>query len=186
MSEKRFEYDEKDNIIYDNKGVDDYYFLNNPEEMEKFINLINTTEDEWREKYNHMQEEYLKILHENTEKDLKISELEKELTLMKDKAYYYGCCAIGETSSNYDKDIDEFRKEIYGEEKAEQIKQQEIKEHQESLQRLKEQRLVKVNCYKCKHGVWFGSEEGLTCEKRIKPFPNECEYFTGHGTIYVL
>ena len=112
--------------------------------------------------------------------DTEIKELEKELTLMKDKAYYYGCCAIGETSSNYDKDIDEFRKEIYGEEKAEQIKQQEIKEHQESLQRLKEQRLVKVNCYKCKHGVWFGNEEGLTCEKRIKPFPNECEYFVRH------
>ena len=110
----------------------------------------------------------------------KIKQLEKELALMKDKAYYYGCCAIGETSSNYDKDIDEFRKEIYGEEKAEQIKQQEIKEHQESLQRLKEQRLVKVNCYKCKHGVWFGNDEGLTCEKRIKPFPNECEYFVRH------
>ena len=27
MSEKRFEYDEKNNMIYDNKGVDDYYFL---------------------------------------------------------------------------------------------------------------------------------------------------------------
>ena len=114
------------------------------------------------------------------EKEEKIKQLEKELALMKDKAYYYGCCAIGETSSNYDKDIDEFRKEIYGEEKAEQIKQQEIKEHQESLQRLKEQRLVKVNCYKCKHGVWFGNDEGLTCEKRIKPFPNECEYFVRH------
>ena len=37
---------------------------------------------------------------------------------------------------------------------------------------------MKVNCYVCNHGVWFGSEEGLTCEKGIKLFPNECEYFT--------
>lgn len=178
MNDKRFEYGKGDKgpLIYDNTGVDDYYFLNDPEEMEKFINLINTTEDEWREKYNHIQGEYIKILHENTEKDLKISQLKKELKLMKGIAYHYGSIAIIEI---YDKDRDELRQEIYGEE-AEEIKQKEIKEEQESLQRLKEQGLVKVNCYVCKHGVWFGGEEGLTCEKRIKPFPNECEYFIRH------
>lgn len=78
MSEKRFEYDEKDNIIYDNKGVDDYYFLNNPEEMEKFINLINSIETEWKENYNHVMGEYKKQLIQINEKDLQISELKKE------------------------------------------------------------------------------------------------------------
>ena len=71
------------------------------------------------------------------EQDQEIQRLKKELSLMKDKAYYYGDLAIGETSTDFDKDMDELRKEIYGEE-AEQIKQKEIKEKQESYQRLKE------------------------------------------------
>ena len=45
---------------------------------------------------------------------------------MKDKAYHYGDLAIGEISSDFDKDMDELRKEIYGE-KAEQKRLQELK-----------------------------------------------------------
>lgn len=81
MSEKRFEYGEgtEGPLIYDNKGVDDYYFLNDPEEMEKFINLINTTEDEWREKYKSLSNAYTKQLKLNIEQDREIRQLKKEL-----------------------------------------------------------------------------------------------------------
>lgn len=76
----------------------------------------------------------LKLLNEQ---DNESKQLKKELAEMKDKAYHYGDIAIGETSSTFDKDMDELRKEIYGEEEAEQIKQEEIKEHQEFMANLK-------------------------------------------------
>lgn len=43
---KRFELGEGDKgiLIYDNAGVDDYYFVNDKEELQKFCNLINKRE----------------------------------------------------------------------------------------------------------------------------------------------
>lgn len=155
MNEKRFELRLCPNgnyYLYKNNQLTEIDFDKfNKESAESIVNLLN-------------------------EQDNEIKQLKKELRLMKGIAYHYGSIAIIEI---YDKDRDELRQEIYGEE-AEEIKQKEIKEEQESLQRLKEQGLVKVNCYVCKHGLWLGGEEGLTCEKRIKPFPNECEYFIRH------
>lgn len=80
MTKKRFESGEGDKgpMIYDNTGVDDYYFLNDPKEMEEFINLINSIETEWKENYNHVMGEYKKQLIQINEKDLQISELKKE------------------------------------------------------------------------------------------------------------
>ncbi len=80
MTKKRFESGEGDKgpMIYDNTGVDDYYFLNDPKEMEEFINLINSIETEWKENYNHVMGEYKKQLIQINEKDLQIPELKKE------------------------------------------------------------------------------------------------------------
>ena len=52
MSEKRYEYSDGNRgpLIYDNDGVDDYYFLNNSKEMDKFIELLNDEEEYWKEK----------------------------------------------------------------------------------------------------------------------------------------
>lgn len=100
MSEKRFEYGEgtEGPLIYDNKGVDDYYFLNNPKEMEKFIKLLNSDEEYWQEKYKSLSNAYKKQLKLNIEQDREIRQLKKEikqltqeLAEMKDKAYEYGC-----------------------------------------------------------------------------------------------
>ena len=46
MTEKRFEVDKGDKglMIYDNEGVDDYYFVNDKEELQEFCNLINERE----------------------------------------------------------------------------------------------------------------------------------------------
>ena len=79
MTEKRFEYDEKDNIIYDNQEVDDYYFLNNPKEIKEFIKLLNNNEEYWQEKYNHLLKEYKKQLKINIEQEEEINQLKKEL-----------------------------------------------------------------------------------------------------------
>ena len=78
---KRFESGEGDKgiLIYDNTGVDDYYFLNDPEELEKFINLINHIEDNWRNDYNYLMGEYKKQLKLNNEINIKLSELKKEV-----------------------------------------------------------------------------------------------------------
>lgn len=78
---KRFEYGKGDKglLIYDNTGVDDYYFINDPQEMKEFIDLINSIEDGWRDQYNHLLGEYKKQLNLNNEKDFEISKLKKEL-----------------------------------------------------------------------------------------------------------
>ena len=46
MSEKRFELGKGDKglLIYDNEGVDDYYFVNDKEELQEFCDLINERE----------------------------------------------------------------------------------------------------------------------------------------------
>lgn len=69
MSEKRFEYDvgDKGPLIYDNNGVDDYYFINDPKEIKEFIKLINNNEEYWQEKYNHLLNEYQKQLKKENE-----------------------------------------------------------------------------------------------------------------------
>ena len=81
MSEKRFEYDvgDKGPLIYDNDGVDDYYFLNKPEEMEDFIKLLNSNEEYWQEKYKSLSNAYKKQLKLNIEQDREIRQLKKEL-----------------------------------------------------------------------------------------------------------
>ena len=85
MTKKRFESGEGDKgpMIYDNTGVDDYYFINDPEELEQFIKLINSIAYEWKEKYDYVLEEYKKQLTLNNEKDLEISRLKKELKELK-------------------------------------------------------------------------------------------------------
>lgn len=117
------------------------------------------------------------------EQDAKIQELEKELTLMKDKAYYYGCCAIGETSTNYDKDIDNFRKEIYGD-KAEQITQKEIEEDKKLYSRNTEHELPKKHnecihywekLHECGDGHWW-VERGCDLNPHLEVF-GVCEDF---------
>ena len=61
------------------------------------------------------------------EQDAKIQQLEKELTLMKDKAYEYGCEWIYSVCGfTQDEEKDKLRQEIYGE-KAEQKRLQELK-----------------------------------------------------------
>ena len=62
------------------------------------------------------------------EKEKQIKQLEKELSEMKDKAYKYGECLIWERSSTINEDTEKLRIEIYGKEKAEQLKKQEIEE----------------------------------------------------------
>lgn len=86
MSEKRFEYGEgtEGPLIYDNKGVDDYYFLNNPKEMEKFIKLLNSDEEYWQEKYKSLSNAYKKQLKLNIEQDREIRQLKEEIKQYKD------------------------------------------------------------------------------------------------------
>ena len=62
------------------------------------------------------------------EKDKQIKQLEKELSEMQDKAFDYGESLIWEMSSDISNETDELRIEIYGKEKAEQLKQQQIEE----------------------------------------------------------
>ena len=70
-------------------------------------------------------EEVIDLLNEKEEK---IKQLEKELSEMKDKAFVYGENLIWERSSTINEDTEELRIEIYGKEKAEQLKKQEIEE----------------------------------------------------------
>lgn len=70
-------------------------------------------------------EEVIDLLNE---KEKQIKKLEKELSEMKDKAYKYGENLIWERSSTINKDTEKLRIEIYGKEKAEQLKKQEIEE----------------------------------------------------------
>ena len=81
MTEKRFEYDvgEKGPLIYDNNGVDDYYFINDPKEIKEFIKLLNNNEEYWQEKYEHLADEYKKQLKINIEQEEEINQLKKEL-----------------------------------------------------------------------------------------------------------
>ena len=81
MSEKRFEYDvgDKGPLIYDNNGVDDYYFINDSRELKEFIKLLNNNEEYWQEKYNHLTDEYKKQLKINIEQEEEINQLKKEL-----------------------------------------------------------------------------------------------------------
>ena len=46
MTTKRFEpgKGDKGTLIYDNEGPDDYYFVNDEEELQEFCNLINQRE----------------------------------------------------------------------------------------------------------------------------------------------
>ena len=80
MGEKRFEYDIGDErpVIYDNNGVDDYYFTNNPDEMKQFVKMINNNEEYWQEKYNYLLNEYKKQLTLNNEKEKEITPLKEE------------------------------------------------------------------------------------------------------------
>lgn len=81
MSKKRFEYSvgEKGPLIYDNDGVDDYYFLNKPKEMDDFIKLLNSNEEYWQEKYDVLLNRYNKQLKLNIEQDREIRQLKEEL-----------------------------------------------------------------------------------------------------------
>ena len=47
MSENRFEVGKGDKglLIYDNEGLDDYYFVNDKEELQQFVDLINNQPD---------------------------------------------------------------------------------------------------------------------------------------------
>jgi len=47
MSTGRFEVDEGDKglMIYDQEGVDDYYFVNDKKELQEFCNLVNEQEE---------------------------------------------------------------------------------------------------------------------------------------------
>ena len=56
MEGKRFEIDEgyrvdgtNGKIIYDNEGIDDYYFIYDNQELEDFVKLLNELNDENRE-----------------------------------------------------------------------------------------------------------------------------------------
>lgn len=55
MTSKRFELYVEDRItIYDNEGVDDYYFLDDKEELLEFLELVNNLnkeKEEWEFKY---------------------------------------------------------------------------------------------------------------------------------------
>ena len=86
MNEKRFEYDEKDNIIYDNQEGDDYYFLNKPQEIKDFIKLLNKNEEYWQEKYKSLSNAYTKQLKLNIEQDQEIRQLKKELEKKNEKS----------------------------------------------------------------------------------------------------
>jgi len=70
-------------------------------------------------------EEVIDLLNE---KEKQIKQLEKELSEMKDKAFVYGENLIWERSSTINEDTEKLRIEIYGKEKAEQLKKQEIEE----------------------------------------------------------
>lgn len=109
MTEKRYELDEGTNgpMIYDNTGPDDYYFINDSEELKKFVDSLNDSENTWKENYNHVMGEYKKQLIQINEKDLQISELKKEVLSWMD-------IAICETSSNYDKEIETECQRIFG------------------------------------------------------------------------
>ena len=84
---KRFESGEgtKGPLIYDNTGVDDYYFINDPEERTKFIDLINSIEDDWKSLYDCLEEKYLKVLNEVNDKTREITQLKKEIQELKQK-----------------------------------------------------------------------------------------------------
>ena len=88
MSEKRFEYDIEDErpVIYDNNGVDDYYFINNPEEMKQFVKMINNNEEYWQEKYKSLSNAYTEQLKLNIEQDREIRQLKKELEKKNEKS----------------------------------------------------------------------------------------------------
>ena len=85
MNEKRYELDKgsKGQMIYDHEGVDDYYFINDPEELKKFVDSLNDSENTWKENYNHVMGEYKKQLIQINEKDLEISKLKKEIQELK-------------------------------------------------------------------------------------------------------
>ena len=116
MTKKRFEYGEGDKgpLIYDNTGVDDYYFLNDSEEMDKFIDLINSIETEWKEDYNHVMGEYKKQLIQINEKDLEISKLKKENHKLQQALLWCFDITVFEYSSTYDKDMEHGCKILFG------------------------------------------------------------------------
>jgi len=84
---ERYELSEGTNgpMIYDNVGPDDYYFINDSEELQKFVDSLNNSENTWKENYNHVMGEYKKQLIQINEKDLQISELKKEISWWKYK-----------------------------------------------------------------------------------------------------
>lgn len=85
MTDKRYELDEGTNgpMICDNAGPDDYYFINDSEELQKFVDSLNDSENTWKENYNHVMGEYKKQLIEINEKDLEIARLKKENETLK-------------------------------------------------------------------------------------------------------
>lgn len=84
MSEKRYEYGDGDkgSLIYDNYGTDDYYFLNNPKEMDKFVKLLNDEEEYWQEKYDVLLNKYKEQLELNIEQDREIRLLKEDISLI--------------------------------------------------------------------------------------------------------
>ena len=103
MSEKRFEYsvEEKGPLIYDNDGVDDYYFLNKPKEMEDFIKLLNRNEEYWQEKYDVLLNRYNKQLKLNIEQDREIRQLKEENEELKKENKHLQCTIESNSQDDY-------------------------------------------------------------------------------------
>lgn len=70
---------DKGRLIYDNEGVDDYYFIDSPEELEQFIKHLNNEEKGWKENYICLMDKYHDQIIVTNEKDEKISNLKKEI-----------------------------------------------------------------------------------------------------------
>ena len=96
-------------MIVDNEGVDDYYFVNDKEELQQFVDLINTQPDIVEE----LKKELVNrknMLHTLGQDFLDLAEsheqLKEENKKLKMAILYFMDCLNCETSSNWQKSME--------------------------------------------------------------------------------
>ena len=81
MSKKRFEleeYSSKGSVIFDNDGVDDYYFLKNKEELKEFVDMLNKDNQQSKKDWDYFVEQIDKLQSQVSE----LTEDNRELKIL--------------------------------------------------------------------------------------------------------
>jgi len=114
----RFEVDigDKGLMIYDNEGIDDYYFVNDKKELQKFCDLINNQPDPLDELKKEL------INHKNITKSLSqeilelsesFNQVKEENQRLKEALLFFIECSNIEFSSNFKEDMEKDCQKIF-------------------------------------------------------------------------